>query len=188
MFLPPVGSTSGEPVSFVWALSGFPGVVSFHPDRVYHQCATFPLMVSYAVRMQPYYLHHLVGPHAATVAVTVVSCYGCFNSTGYTIWAAHNAHNNRIIYRLFVFNTRSTSANIASDASRHFSVFEDIIASSVLLSKTALNDWSVYSNFFSSPRLNVNSGGRFRLRITDRMMSMLAMFLNPLSYNKSAKQ
>ncbi|KRZ94110.1 hypothetical protein T08_8114 [Trichinella sp. T8] len=85
-------------------------------------------------------------------------------STEYTIWAAHNVHNDRIIYQLFVFNTRSTSAKIALAASRQFSVFEDIIASSVPLSKTALKDWPVYSNFLSSPRLNENSGHRFRLR------------------------
>ncbi|KRX74967.1 hypothetical protein T06_9362 [Trichinella sp. T6] len=51
------------------------------------------------------------------VEVTVVSCYGCFNLTEYTIWAAHNAHNDRIIYGPFVFNTRSTSANIATPLS-----------------------------------------------------------------------
>ncbi|KRY02957.1 hypothetical protein T12_12526, partial [Trichinella patagoniensis] len=84
--------------------------------------------------------------------------YGCFNLIEYSIWAAHNAHNDRIIYGPFVFNTRSTSANIALAISRHVSVFQDIIASSVPLSKAALNYSSAYSNFVASPLLNVNSG------------------------------
>ncbi|KRY20103.1 hypothetical protein T12_2598 [Trichinella patagoniensis] len=47
--------------SFVRLLSGFPGVVSLHLIRVYYQCATLPLMMLHAVRLQPHYFHYWYG-------------------------------------------------------------------------------------------------------------------------------
>ncbi|KRX43880.1 hypothetical protein T06_12295 [Trichinella sp. T6] len=67
MFLPPLSPASNRPVSFVWQLSGIPGVVSLHPVGVYHQGAALPLMVPYAIRLWPHYLHHLVRPLSSTV-------------------------------------------------------------------------------------------------------------------------
>ncbi|KRX48473.1 hypothetical protein T05_3342 [Trichinella murrelli] len=67
MFLPPGSPASNGPVSFVWLLSGIPGVVPLHPVEVYHQCTALLLMVPFAVRLRPHYLHYLVRPLPATV-------------------------------------------------------------------------------------------------------------------------
>ncbi|KRZ05973.1 hypothetical protein T11_3287 [Trichinella zimbabwensis] len=37
MFPLPGGPTSERPVSFLWLLNGFPGMIPLHPVRVYHQ-------------------------------------------------------------------------------------------------------------------------------------------------------
>ncbi|KRY40384.1 hypothetical protein T03_11542 [Trichinella britovi] len=67
MFLPPGSPASNGPVSYVWLLSDIPVVVPFHPVGVYHDCAALPLVVPYAVRLRPHYLHYPVRPLPATV-------------------------------------------------------------------------------------------------------------------------
>ncbi|KRY13760.1 hypothetical protein T03_15666, partial [Trichinella britovi] len=57
-FLPPGSPASNGPVSYVWLLSDIPVVVPFHPVGVYHDCAALPLVVPYAVRLRPHYLHY----------------------------------------------------------------------------------------------------------------------------------
>ncbi|XP_003370741.1 hypothetical protein Tsp_09952 [Trichinella spiralis] len=70
MVLPASGSASGRPLSFIKMLSGFPGVLLLHPVRVYRQCATLPLMVSYTVRLRPNYFHYPVGSLPTTVELS----------------------------------------------------------------------------------------------------------------------
>ncbi|KRY29199.1 hypothetical protein T01_7957 [Trichinella spiralis] len=67
MCLPPGSPASNGPVSYVWLLSDIPGVVPLHPVGVYHERAALPLMVPYAVRLRPNYLHYVVRPFPATV-------------------------------------------------------------------------------------------------------------------------
>ncbi|KRX69781.1 hypothetical protein T06_8467 [Trichinella sp. T6] len=70
MFLPPGSPASNGPVSYVWLLSDIPGVVPLHPVGVYHDCAALPLIVPYAVRLRPHYLHYPVRPLPATVKLS----------------------------------------------------------------------------------------------------------------------